>query len=78
MSTTIRVSSSARDRLAALASASDQTMTSVVEDAVAALERQRFFDAFNAGYGSLRTDDVAWSEVEAERALEERALRDGG
>lgn len=53
-------------------------MTAVVDDAVAALERQRFFDAFNAGYGSLRTGDVAWSEIEAERALEERALRDGG
>jgi hypothetical protein len=52
-------------------------MTAVVEDALDALERRDFFTAFNARYDELRADADAWSEVEAERANEERALKDG-
>lgn len=76
MSTTIRVSHATRKRLAALASESDQTMTSVVDDAVAALERQRFFNAFNARYESLRADQDEWSRIEQERTLEANSLAD--
>lgn len=46
MSTTIRVSLETRERLAALAASADQAMTSVADDALDALERQRYFDAF--------------------------------
>lgn len=77
MSTTIRVNNSTRDRLAALASESNQPMNAVVDEALTALERQRFFDAFNAGYDALRADADAWANITAERDLEAATLRDG-
>lgn len=76
MSTTIRVSEETRDRLASLASTTGQPMTRVVEDAVDALERRIFFDALNRRYQELRDEPDVWSEIEGERRLEERALRD--
>lgn len=51
-------------------------MTSVVDDAVSALERQRFFDDFNRGYERLRSDDAAWAGVMEERRTESAALDD--
>ena len=51
-------------------------MTAVVEDALDALERRVFFEALNNRYGELRESEDAWAEVEAERAVEEGALRD--
>lgn len=76
MSTTIRVPNQTRDRLAALAAATGRPMTAVVDDALDALERRVFFEAFNSRFGELREDEDAWAEVEAERAAEEGALRD--
>ena len=78
MSTTIRVSSSTRDRIAVLARASGQPMTAVVDEALDALERRRFFADFNGRYAGLRADEHRWSEVEAEREIESGALGDGG
>lgn len=51
-------------------------MNSVVEDALDALERRRFFTQFNTRYRELREDDDAWTGVEAERAVEAGSLRD--
>ena len=51
-------------------------MTAVVEDALEALERRIFFEAFNTRYGELRADPTAWAQVEEERHREEGALRD--
>jgi hypothetical protein len=51
-------------------------MTAVVDDALDALERRVFFEALNARYAELRADEAAWTEIEAERAIEEGALRD--
>lgn len=76
MSTTIRVSEATRDRLSALAAATSQPMTVVIGEALDALERQRFFDAFNGGYRRLREDAEAWEDVEAERAEEAALLTD--
>lgn len=76
MSTTIRVSEATRDRIASLADASGQPMNSVVDEALDALERRRFFAAFNTRYRELREDGEAWSGVEAERAVEAGSLRD--
>jgi cyclopropane-fatty-acyl-phospholipid synthase len=41
-----------------------------------ALERRVFFDQLSARYETLRADPDAWSEIEAERAVESGALRD--
>ena len=76
MSTTIRVPNRTRDRLAALATATGRPMTAVVDDALDALERRVFFEGLNARYAELRGDEAAWPEIEAERAIEEGALRD--
>jgi hypothetical protein len=51
-------------------------MTRVLDEAVDALERKMFFDAFNRRYQELRDDPVAWSEIEQERRVEEGVLGD--
>lgn len=76
MSTTIRVSTSTKARIAILAEASGTSMTAVVDAAVDALERRRFFAALDERYEELRADERSWREIEAERKLESPTLRD--
>ncbi len=76
MSTTIRVSIRTRDRIAILAGTSGQPMNAVVDEALDALERRRFFDELNTRYGELRQDERAWSDIERERAVEAASLHD--
>lgn len=76
MSTTIRVSEPTRDRFAKLAQETGRPMSQLLEEAADALERRVFFDQLSAGFESLRADPQAWSEIEAERELEGRALAD--
>lgn len=77
VSTTVRVSETTRDRLAALAKQRGKPMIDVVEEAVDALERRVFWDAVDAGYEVLRRDEDAWAQVLAERAEWDGTLRDG-
>jgi hypothetical protein len=51
-------------------------MSQLVEEAVDALERRVFFDRLSDRYEVLRADPDAWSEIEAERAIEAGTLRD--
>jgi hypothetical protein len=74
--TTIRVSEPTRDRFAKLAHATGRPMSQLVDEAADALERRVFFDQLTDRYESLRSDPKAWSEIEAERAIEESALSD--
>lgn len=74
--TTIRVSEPTRDRFAQLAQATGRPMSQLVEEAADALERRVFFDQFSERYQSLRSDPKTWQEIQAERAVEEGALRD--
>jgi predicted transcriptional regulator len=76
MSTTIRVSEPTRDRFAKLAQTTGRPMSQLLDDAADALERRVFFDQLSSRYEALRADANAWSEVEAERAIESGALRD--
>ena len=76
MSTTIRVSDTTRKRLASLADATGRPMTKVLDEAIDALERKIFFDAFNRRYQELRDDTDAWAEIERERRIEEGAVGD--
>ena len=78
MSTTIRVTDQARQRIVRLAEQHDRSMTSIVDEALDALERRKFFDRFNERYAELADDSDAWSEVLAERAVEAGALGDAG
>ncbi|MQA86455.1 MAG: hypothetical protein GEV03_17940 [Streptosporangiales bacterium] len=75
--TTIRVSRHTRDRVATLAEQTGQPMTSVLEAALKEYERKIFWDRFTAEVAAVRADPEAWAEVEAERRIEEGALRDG-
>jgi len=75
--TTIRVTDEARRRIASLAERDGRSMTAIVDDAVDALERRRFFEQFNQRYAELADDGDAWAEVLAERTLESGALGDG-
>jgi predicted transcriptional regulator len=74
--TTIRVSEPTRDRFARLAYATGRPMSQLVEEAADALERRVFFDQLSDRYESLRSDANAWSEIKAERTIEEGALSD--
>lgn len=76
MSTTIRVSDDTRDRLARLAEAVGRPMTEVVDEAVEALERSRFFDELNSGFARLAADEADWAAVQAERSSEQESLAD--
>ena len=76
MSTTIRVSEQTRDRFAKLADETGRPMTQLLDEAADALERRVFFDQFSTRYRQLRTDRVAWGEIEAERAIEGGAVGD--
>jgi predicted transcriptional regulator len=76
VSTTIRVSEPTRNRFAKLAQATGRPMSQLVDEAADALERRVFFDQLSAGYEALRADRRAWTEIEAERALESGPLRD--
>ena len=76
MSTTIRVSSATKARIDALASTSGLQIQAVVDQAVAELERARFFEAFNRRSAELRADPNAWREIQTERAELDGALAD--
>lgn len=76
MSTTIRVTERTRDRFARMAEATGRPMTQLVDDAADALERRVFFAQLSARSEALRADATAWREIETERAVESRALRD--
>jgi predicted transcriptional regulator len=76
MSTTIRVSEPTRDRFAKLAQTTGRPMSQLLDDAADALERRVFFDQLSSRYEALRADENAWSEIEAERAVESGALHD--
>lgn len=51
-------------------------MTDIVDDALDALDRRRFFERFNLRYAELADDPDAWDEVIRERTLESGALGD--
>ena len=76
MSTTVRVSTTTRDRLAAMAETAGRPMTSIIDEALDALERRQFFAALNLRYCQLRDDAEQWSSIEAERAEESAVLHD--
>lgn len=51
-------------------------MNAVVDQALDALERRRFFDDLTRRYTELRQDERAWSDIEGERAAEAGSLHD--
>lgn len=76
-STTTRLPVTTQRRLRDLADTTGQSLASVVESAVTLYEDQLFWDRVTSGYAALRADEGAWAEIESDRALYERTLRDG-
>ena len=76
MSTTVRVSEETRRRAAALAKATGRQLQQVIEQAVAAYERELFWRGLTEGYDALAEDESAWAELQAERDIEARSLGD--
>jgi predicted transcriptional regulator len=77
MSTTIRVTDEARQRIARLAAEDERPMTAIVDEALDALERRRFFEQYNRRYAELADDEAAWAEIVDERTVEAGAIADG-
>ena len=77
MSTTVRVSEETRRRAAALAKSTGRQLQQVIEEAVAAYERELFWRGFTDGYAALAEDGRAWAELHAEREAEATSLSDG-
>ena len=77
VSTTIRVTDRARERIARLAAEDDRPMTAIVDEALDALERRRFFERYNRRYAELAADEAAWTEIVDERTVEAGAIADG-
>lgn len=76
MSTTIRVSENTRDRFAKMADSTGRPMTQLLDEAADALERRLFFDRMSERFDVLRDDEVAWAEIETERAVEHGVASD--
>jgi hypothetical protein len=73
---TLRISEQTHRRIAELARATGRQMQSVVEEAVSRYERALFWEVFEHTYERLAENEIAWADVQAERRIEERALRD--
>lgn len=77
MSTTVRLSTEARTRLAHLAHANGETLTATLERLIGEEEDRRFAAAFTAAYDRIWADPHLAATERAERAVWDHALLDG-
>lgn len=77
MSTTVRISEETRSKLRQLAEETGKPMQTVLDQALDAYRRERFFTALDAAYAALWADPAAREEELAERTLFESTLSDG-
>lgn len=75
-STTVRISEQTRATLRELAEKLGEPMHAVLEQAVEAYRRERFFADLDAAYAALRSDPSAWREELEERSELDGALAD--
>jgi predicted transcriptional regulator len=76
-SLTVRISKTTHATLRSMATESNESMTEILDKAIEAYRRQRFFDELNASFATLRSDPGAWAEEVAERSAWEGTLGDG-
>lgn len=74
--TTVRVSEETRQKLRILSQKTRQPMAAVLDQALDALTRERFFADLDAAYDVLWSDPTARDEELAERRLFEGTLGD--
>lgn len=76
-STTVRISSEAREALRKLSAQTGRKLQDLVDEAVERYRRDIFLEEANAAFLALRSDKTAWAEEERERAAWETTLADG-
>ena len=76
-SPTIRVSKATHELLRAMAAEADTTMAAVVDEAVRAYRRRKFWDDYRASYEALRGDPESWAAHLRERDDWDATLGDG-
>jgi predicted transcriptional regulator len=77
MSTTLRVSDELHDKIAQLAKARGQRMQDIIDQAIDAWERALFWDEFNSSWEQVHNDPERWAQVQADRAVVDRTVKDG-
>ena len=73
----VRISKRAHYDLRELAAQFDESMQAIIEQAVEEYKRKRLFEQANAAYAKLKSDPVAWEEIQNERRLWEGTIADG-
>ena len=75
--TRMRISRHTRSILREMAAQTGETVQALLEKAVEAYQRQRFYDDLDAAYARLRNDPEAWAAEREERAEWDSVLMDG-
>jgi hypothetical protein len=75
-SVTVRISAPSHGTLKRLAAQSGEPIQTVLDRAIEAYRRQRFYEEANASYAALRADPSAWQEELDERAAWDATLSD--
>jgi predicted transcriptional regulator len=76
-STTLRVSTELHHRIAMLANSRGQRMQDIIAQAIDAWEQTLFWEEFDASWERIRNDPEQWAQVQADRAVWDRTLKDG-
>ena len=76
-STTIRVTSRARDTVREISQITGKRQQEVVDEAVEAYRRQILLENANTAYAALRSDGSAWEAETREREAWDTTLVDG-
>ncbi|HKV42877.1 MAG TPA: toxin-antitoxin system protein [Blastocatellia bacterium] len=75
---TVRITERTHSELVQLASQFNESMQTLMEQAVEDYKRKLFFEQANIAYSNLRDDPVAWRQAQAERELwENNTIADG-
>jgi hypothetical protein len=77
MSTQVRISLSAHQKLKSMAAELGEPMQDVLDKAVEAYRRKSFLDRVNGEFEELRSSPDAWAEAVAERRAWDVTLGDG-
>lgn len=72
----LRVNEETRQALRELAESEGESMSAVLNKAVAEYQRKRFFEKLDSAYASLKSDPEAWEEERQERQLLANTLLD--
>jgi predicted DNA-binding protein len=75
-STTIRVTSRARDTVRELSQITGKRQQEVVDEAVEAYRREVLLEKANSAYAALRSDSTEWDKELEERAAWDTTLTD--